>query len=168
MSTHKGSDDIPPEKEFPKEVSHEELECECCKDPEGFRKRQKEAMAKYGWVCHAVYGKNCHPCGANCHTHGISDTWNHLDFQVVLPIEMEIVHGIFARFVDKIKDGERFEDGDVVKEIIGNDMPVKLIAAAEGDRNVLRIILPDATGNLGPFFDDLMYAPQYDEFDHED
>ena len=82
----------------------------------------------------------------------------HLDFQIVLPIHQNIAGHIIKNFVDRIDQGEQFEDGMEVNEIISN-FPVRLIKAKEGNRDVLRIILPDPKGRFpgdtdcDPFYD---------------
>lgn len=112
-------------------------------------KTQKEIMGEYGWVVHAVYeteeGELDGLC--NVHTHGILETFNHPDLQIVLPIAPRANHQILSGVVDLIKNGKTFKDGDKSEEVILN-LPVKFKEFQEGDRIVLRILFPDPKGRL--------------------
>lgn len=108
--------------------------------------KQTECVKKYGFYTHYVL-----PAGnkmlANYHTHGLEKTRNHLDFQIVLPINPELAHSIIWNFIKRINKGEKFEPNTKVENII-KGFPVKLIEATEGNRKVLRIILPDPNGKF--------------------
>lgn len=110
------------------------------------------------WIIHAVKnGLKCAVCGqpinnmvcyaANFHTHGM-ENYNHLDFQVVLNIDEQLACYILDTFANRVRAGERFQDGDYVKGIF-EDCDVRLDNFEEAGRQVLRVIIPDAN-NLFP------------------
>jgi hypothetical protein len=105
---------------------------------------------EFGWKTHAVFpdGK-INPNKVNFHTHGILEKFGHLDFQVVIPLKPELVHGIFWDLVDQIISGKKFEEDKEYAGIIKN-YNVMFRNFCEGDRNVLRLIFPDENG-LYPF-----------------
>jgi hypothetical protein len=63
-------------------------------------------------------------------------------------MDPKIAHGIFINIIERVKDGEVFVAQEIVSEIIGNDLEIKLIDSIENNRKVLRIIVPDKYGNL--------------------
>jgi len=146
---------------------------ECCEEKcygcqhgiEKMAEKEAESMRKHGWYSHMVYEDPGMPFETNCHTHGISTTWEHLDFQVVLPLKPTTVHSIFWRLIEKIKEGVCFQDGDTVDGVIGGNMAVLFIEKEEGDkedkRPVLRVIIPDSNGCLGPSEMEDPFALQY-------
>ena len=85
---------------------------------------------------------------ANYHTHGFRETWQHEDLQIVFPLRPEVAHGIFWAFANRVRDGESFFADRDYLGLLGGGMRVKLINRVEGDRSVLRILLPDAQGLL--------------------
>ncbi len=102
----------------------------------------KENMEKYGWYAHHVFDDEQSPTGANAHTHGFEETWNHPDIQIVYPIPGNVAHGIFWTVVGHLKEGKRYEPGIRYGEILEN-YDVMFAWAQEGGRRVLRMILPD-------------------------
>ena len=138
----------------------QECECACCagKDINAWHQEQ---MEKHGWFAHYVLDEGN---GVDFHTHGMDQTYKHLDFQIVLPINHKTVNSIFWRFADLLKSGKQFKAGDRVAEIIeGYD--VLCVEVTSGERNLLRVILPDADGNLEEKDLEGIYAPQYDGVD---
>lgn len=146
-------------------MSHlDDCECVVCKHgPEGLDRIQNESIQKYGWFAHYVGELEGHRETnlVNFHTHGLSDTHNHLDFQVVLPVPTNVCHSIFWRLVELIEDGRIFEEDEVASGVIGNDYQVTFKKVREGNRQVMRVIMPDASGILDK--DELygMYKNQY-------
>lgn len=132
-------------------VAHNKnCQCEICQAEsidEGMQRlaaKQLRAVSKHGFYAHLV------PVGGgfvNAHTHLVAEAFDHDDFQIVLSIPPQTISGIFHDFVDRVKAGEQFKDGDEVTGIIING-PVKLINAVENFRHVLRVILPDPEGKL--------------------
>lgn len=109
-----------------------------------------ECMERYGFYIHFVFDEDFDnsPSGVNLHTHGISESQDHRDFQITIPLDPEIARGIFHNLYDRVKAGHTFEEGDVVSEILGGGMKITFIEAMECGRPVLRVILPDSGGNI--------------------
>jgi hypothetical protein len=114
--------------------------------------QNERLMEKYGWFYHVVVGED----GMDVHTHGLQETYNHVDLQITFPLHKcvqtkeqleDLVHSILWAFAKRIDQGEIFSAGERVSEII-KKFDVKLVLATENNRPVLRIILPDAKGNL--------------------
>lgn len=101
-------------------------------------------MEKHGWIVHYVIDGS-----PNFHTHGLPDKLGHPDLQIVVSLPPKVAHGLFVGAVEQIEAGKRFEDGDYASKIVKN-YKVKFVEAEEGDRTVLRMILPDSDGNLEP------------------
>lgn len=135
-------------------------ESECgCGDPncyagkhgfEAMAQKEAEFIEKYGWYVHFIDDDPNMPLGVNFHTHGVSETFKHRDFQIVLPLQSGVAHTVFAEVVDRVNKGEIFEHNEATDDVIGNDFKVKFVNALDGDRRVLRIILPDSSGSLDP------------------
>lgn len=109
-------------------------------------------MKKYGWYAHMVVADPYVATGFNYHTHGIETTFGHLDLQIVLPLHGSGCHSIASALYDQIKDGTYFQDGDgaTIPHQNGSRFPVRFIRVREGDRDVLRVILPNPDGKLEP------------------
>ncbi len=122
------------------------MKCALCdgKSLEEMKDWQDEKTKKCGFVIHCVQGRDAF---MNAHTHGFSDTWKHKDFQVVLALPESVISSVFWGFADRVKAGEEFKAGDQVDKII-RGFPVKLVDAVEADRDVLRVIFPDAEGRF--------------------
>lgn len=147
-------------------MSEHQTDCQCdiCNHPDGvdaglvaFREKQKQLIEKYGWVVHCVSGTENR---VNYHTHGFDETQNHLDFQIVYPIDAQIAHSIFGNLFNEIKAGSVFYADENYSGII-QGYKIRLIRAIEGERPVLRVILPDRDGNLLPEDLEGTFAEQY-------
>lgn len=114
---------------------------------------------RYGWYSHIV-PENERRC--NYHTHGMGESFGHLDFQLVLPIDPAVLHGLATTLVNRVKGGERFESGMRVSRVVRN-YDVLLVTARESGRPVLRVILPDAAGNLEEGKLSGIFAAQYED-----
>lgn len=114
--------------------------------------KEVQLMKKYGWYAHMVVADPYVATGFNYHTHGIETTFEHLDLQIVLPLRGERCHDIASVLYDQIKNGISFRDGDeaTIPHEDGSQFPVRFIKVREGDREVLRVILPDPSGKLEP------------------
>jgi hypothetical protein len=110
----------------------------------------KKCMKKYGFYTHFVFDKDFEnsPSGVNLHTHGITESCSHPDFQITIPLDPEIANGIFHNLFNRVKGGDVFAAGDIVNDILGNDLKISFIDANECGRHVLRVILPDPAGNI--------------------
>lgn len=111
-------------------------------------------IAKYGFHTHyvsAVVGGNENndllKGFVNAHTHGFEQSVDHLNFQLVIALRAEMAHGFFWEFMNWIKAGRRFKDGDVVEKLL-KGFPVRLAETTECGRPVLRIIFPDKNGKF--------------------
>ena len=102
-------------------------------------------MEKSGFYVHCV-DEPSEEC-FNAHTHGFKESWGHTDFQIVLPISTNIIMGIMHTIASRIRDGEVLEAGTTVERII-KSLPVRLERAAESNREVIRVILPDSAGRF--------------------
>lgn len=91
------------------------------------------------WMIHCVTNDVCDAC--NAHTHGMN-RYNHLDFQLVLNYPHQEIARILNTMGLRVQSGERFKAGDIVEGIYV-DCPVRLDAAQECGRNVLRVVIPD-------------------------
>ena len=77
----------------------------------------------------------------NVHTHGLN-AYTHKDFQVVLDIGRESTVFLLNSLAEKVRDGEVFSDGEKIKGVYA-DCEVKLASVKEGNRDVLRVLIPD-------------------------
>lgn len=111
------------------------------------KKQEKEMMDKYGWVVHFVFPSSEEDFFANYHTHGLKENFNHLDLQFVLPMERSLIHSLFHDIVDNIKDGVNYQEGKRYNNIIQR-FDVKFKKFKDGERQVLRLLLPDENGKL--------------------
>lgn len=121
--------------------------CDVCsgkiKDVEKWEKEQSE---KHGFYAHLVPDEE-DSLYFNAHTHGFVSSWNHSDFQIVLPIDANIIMTIFHRLAERVKNGDKFEAGTRVEGVIKNYY-VQFETAHESGRDVLRVVLPDPNGHL--------------------
>jgi hypothetical protein len=109
-----------------------------------------DCMTKYGFYTHFVFDDDHDnsPSGVNLHTHGVTESVGHPDFQITISLDPEIANGIFHNLYDRVKAGDRFGEGVVASNILGGGMKVTFINAVECGRSVLRVILPDPDGNI--------------------
>lgn len=116
-------------------------------------------MEQHGFVVHLVLPSE-ESGWANYHTHGLDISRNHLDFQIVLPIQPETAHAIFWSLTRRIDAGEVFHDNELIDDVI-QAYPIKLLKTKEFDREIFRILLPDANGLFADDNEcDLLYAQQ--------
>lgn len=108
--------------------------------------REREAVIKHGWYAHFVQDDGETHYGVNVHSHGM-EAYDHLDFQVVFPIDERLAHHFIADLIERVKKGEKFQHGQRVSQILKN-YDILLLEANEAGRAVLRLILPDEEGNL--------------------
>ena len=104
------------------------------------------------WIIHYVAnGAACQKCEkkentflhyiCNAHTHGLNK-YNHPEFQLVLDMGMEEGMRILNTLGLRVKAGERFKAGDLVKGIYV-DCDVRLEEFNDVNKKVLRVIIPD-------------------------
>jgi hypothetical protein len=124
-----------------------------------FKHREEQMMAKQGWVIHYVLGDDDQP--VNIHTHGLEEKFGHLDLQLAIAVPPDMAQGILLSAVDLIKRGLTLTPGLRVKKVLkGYD--VKIVAADDNGRAVVRIIIPDAGGHLEKQDMEALYAEQYE------
>ncbi len=109
-------------------------------------------LAEFGWYAVHVTGTpdETTPTGTNSYTWGLALNYGHLDFQIVMPLAGAVAHHLLTILADRVKAGERFEAGRQVAGVAARGYKVRLVAAREQDRDVLRVVIPDAEGNLTP------------------
>jgi hypothetical protein len=130
------------------------------------QKLEQKNKEKYGWVFHVVVE---HPIyGTEVHTHGLLEKYGHPDLQLCFDFlkcfppdrGKQVISNILWDFVNRIKDGETFSAEQRVSGILkGYD--VRLVAATENQRPVLRIIIPDKDGNLDLMMLEGYFADQF-------
>jgi len=135
---------------------------------------EAEQMEKHGWIAHMV-GPSCQ-CGAcgehdmegdpdsptrvNYHTHGLTN-YDHMDLQIVLPLNPKDAMGIFRILADLIKIGTKIEAGTTFQGPF--QMPLSFQRAIEADdHEVLRVIIPDKDGKIEQQEMDPAYAIQWE------
>jgi Domain of unknown function (DUF4262) len=111
------------------------------------RDRELEWMEEYGFYTHIVPASFNGLNMINAHTHGLPASCGHSNFQIVLPLDSELIQTLLHNLVDRIKDGAIFKAGMVDNKLVKN-FNVTFQDAEEGGRNILRIILPDKYGKL--------------------
>lgn len=77
----------------------------------------------------------------NIHTHGMN-AYTHKDFQIVLDIGKDGAVYLLNTLAEKVRDGEVFTAGERIEGVYP-DCEIKLAAATEGGREVLRVLVPD-------------------------
>lgn len=110
-------------------------------------KQQKEMIEKYGFVIHNVFPSSEDEVLWSHHTHGLKENFNHTDLEIVLPIDPQLAGSLLHGMVEQIKKGESFENILISDKVIEN-FDVQLVETMEGDRKVIRVVLPDANGKF--------------------
>ncbi len=113
-------------------------------DPRQIKQWEQEMMKTHGWYVHYISGKNGY---ANIHTHGLRETFNHPDLQIVMLLKPNIAQGIFTAMIDEIQMGQQFQEGKLYDQVLVG-YPVMVKAYEEMGRMVLRVLLPDGNGYL--------------------
>jgi hypothetical protein len=121
--------------------------CKLCEgiSPKKLKEHEDRCLKEHGFYAHFVMDDPSSPTGVNYHTHGLTKTYNHPDIQVVASIQPEIAHALTHNTVELIKKGTVLEVGKKYRGIIEN-LQIVFIYAMEGHRDVLRLILPDSSG----------------------
>jgi len=108
--------------------------------------------SNYEWVIHGIgnhyicdecrkAGHGFFPQSCNFHTHGM-ERYGHKDFQMVLAYPVGEICRILNTLGERVRDGERFKDGDLISGIY-LDCDVRVTEFEETGRTVLRVIIPD-------------------------
>lgn len=118
-----------------------------------------QQMREFGWFAHYVADPNM-PTGVNFHTHGLIESFGHLDLQIVFPLDARLAHMLFSDTIQRIKDGLVIEPDKEISGIISK-FKTLFILAMENERQVLRMIIPDKNGYLAENQLSGMFAMQY-------
>lgn len=122
----------------------------CSKGNEYVKNKQKESMEKYGWYCHCITDGDYTPFGVNFHTHGFPETFGVPDVQLCIPIDPQDMHRIVWQLAELLRKGMKIGVGDFPDSgIFPKPYVAKFIEVEEGDRKVLRLIVPDKNGGYG-------------------
>lgn len=112
------------------------------------KNEQQDLLDKYGWYMHYVFDKNGEYNGlSNIHTHGLKESFNHLDLQAALPLRPEIIHLVFSTIIEHIKNGIVFLPNSSSDEVI-QWYAVYFKEFTENGRSVLRVIFPELGENF--------------------
>lgn len=107
-------------------------------------------LKEYGFYTHYVPDDDeDSPTQINIHTHGLPDSFDHPDLQIVVPLEPQTASQILHDIVSWIKKGNEVKVNTPYSFFI-KGMDVMFTWAVECDRDVLRLILPDTKGKLLP------------------
>lgn len=69
------------------------------------------------------------------------EKYNHLEFQIVLPLSPETIGRILNLLGDRVRNGNCFHDGEMASDVlVGYD--VKLRKMVEDGEELLRVMLP--------------------------
>lgn len=109
-------------------------------------REHRKMMEEYGWTAHFVVDDKDFPNRTNYHTHGLDVSFNHPDIQICLPIRPEIAHRLFEAAINHIKAGVFYESGKEYDKILDGGFKVKFIEVLDGDRKLIRMLLPDENG----------------------
>ena len=116
-------------------------------------KKHVKKEAKPKWVIHHVTDTmSCSQCGepknsfpegiCDAHTHGL-DKYGHLELQLVLAFEPEIIAHIMSTLGERIENGERFSNKQLVNGIF-EDCHVRMDIVKDCDReDIFRVVVPD-------------------------
>ena len=132
-----------------------------------FREKEIELINKYGFIIHNVFPDSEDEMLWSHHTHGVKESFNHMDLEIVLPINPNIANSVLHGMVESIKEGESFEDKTISDRVI-RDYNVQLVKVTDGKRDLLRVILPDENGRF-PSDDDCaeVYKNQLDDLNFD-
>jgi hypothetical protein len=115
---------------------HEQPDCLGCQSLNKLDIMRKNMIAKYGFCIDAVV------CGVEIpdyHTHGLMESLDHPELQIIYPMPMELACQLIHNAVRLIKQGKRLEPGKLYAEIVeGYDIEMEW---AE-DQTLIRMIMP--------------------------
>lgn len=125
------------------------------------REWENRCLVDNGFYVHLVGQDDTSPTNFQAHTHGLDQFDDHLDFQIIIPLPPEIVHGVLTVLGERVKQGERFAAGELVEKVLQGGVKVKLVEATEDNRKVLRVVIPDPRGRVEPNEINEQYGVQY-------
>lgn len=150
-----------------KNQEHEkECKCDFCNlTAEEALAKNNDAIKKYGWVAHIIIDETDCPFGMNVHTHGLPETYGHMDLQICFPLPPEDCHAILINAIEEhIKKGVVFEAGKQYANLIQpspgheqKEFKVMFLEVEEDKRKLLRMIFPEQDGGFnGKFVNEQM------------
>lgn len=129
-----------------------------------YHQRIKIAYEHLGWFGHIIPDDISCPNNYNYHTWGIEKNFGHPDFQICFPCSPDTSHLIVQTLVGKIREGIKFEPGDIYyDDILGGGYRLKFINARENGRDVLRLILPNPSHG----YEGKLYEAQFTLIAHD-
>lgn len=112
------------------------------------RWEDRQSFEHNGWYYHPILESGIEN-QVNYHTHGLYESHDHLDLQIVLPLNPFQGYLLFVQMIENIKEGAVYSDGEKIVLRNPYDAPfIYLKTFFEDDRKVLRLIFPDVNGNL--------------------
>lgn len=125
-----------------------DCDCEACRNGmAAVAAKESDCMDRQGWFAHIVSDDHDSPTGFNYHTHGLPETYSHLDIQIVLPLPADVAHALGHTLVARVENGERFQVGTPVTGVL-EPYSVVFVLAEECGRPVMRLIIPEPGGAL--------------------
>lgn len=112
----------------------------------------------YPWMLHAVVnGMRCECCGEveypwrpgifDVHTDGLDELYRHMNFQIVVEVDIEVVAALLNEMGCRVRAGAKYESGDILDDLLAGGYKVRLdLTTDSAAMPVLRIVLPDAAG----------------------
>ena len=148
-------------------TGNSDCECSVCREvrregishDEALRRlgiRDAHFVEQIGWTVHVITDE------PTAHTHGLEESYGHLDVQVWLPTNHRKQYELLATVAEAVKAGRRYAAGKEYNDLF--NVPVRFVEREEGGRRVLRLIVPDPNGL---FPDDHGCMPGYDMQLHE-
>lgn len=121
---------------------------------------EADHIKNYGFYMHFVFpaGDTEWPEGyMDAHTHGLEYMAEHRNFQIALAIPQKTTAGILSHLANRALKGETISPGRNSGILEGHDVLIIEVTSEDGE-SLLRVILPDAAGNL----DAKTIAPPFD------
>lgn len=100
----------------------------------------------YGWYGEQVLDACDSPNHFNLRTIGVLENLGHPDFQCCFPAPAQTIMSIFHHIIDDIRTGKRFESNVDYPDYITGGYMLRFMDAIEGDRRVLRMLVPNKDG----------------------
>lgn len=112
----------------------------------------------YPWMLHAVVnGMKCECCGKeeypwrpgvyDVHTDGLDDLYGHMNFQIVVGIDVHIAATLLNEMGCRVRAGAKYKQGDVLDDLLTGGYQVRLdLTTDSAAMPVLRLVLPDVAG----------------------
>lgn len=112
----------------------------------------------YPWMLHAVVnGMKCECCGEveypwrpgifDMHTDGLDRLYGHMDFQIVVGIDVHIAAVLLNEMGCRVRAGVKYKQGDILDDLLAGGYQVRLdLTTDSAAMPVLRIVLPDVEG----------------------